>query len=86
MILAGAAGSLLANVKDAGLQGTAFVEGVTLYLAYGGLLVALGALTHWAPKLWGVVLDDKKVLGLTGLGLIGLGATSVAFNRREGNA
>jgi len=71
MILAGATGSFLANIKDADLQGTSFAEGVTLYLAYGGVLVALGALTHWAPKLWGVVLDDKKVLGLAGLGLIG---------------
>jgi heme/copper-type cytochrome/quinol oxidase subunit 1 len=71
MILAGVAGSFLANIDKAELSGTAFGEGVILYLAYGGLLVALGALTHWAPKLWGVVLDDKKVLGLTGLGLIG---------------
>ena len=71
MILAGVAGSFLANIEKAGLAGTAFAEGITLYLAYGALLVALGALTHWAPKLWGVVLDDKKVLGLTGLGLIG---------------
>lgn len=71
MILAGVAGSFVANIEKAGLQDTAFGEGVTLYLTYGGLLVALGALTHWAPKLWGVVFDDKKVLGLTGLGLIG---------------
>ena len=71
MILAGVAGSFVVNIEKADLAGTAFVEGITLYIAYGGLLVALGALTHWAPKLWGVVLDDKKVLGLTGLGLIG---------------
>jgi heme/copper-type cytochrome/quinol oxidase subunit 1 len=71
MILVGVAGSFLANIKDAGLLGTSFTEGVTQYLAYGGVLVALGALTHWAPKLWGVVLEDKKVLGLAGLGLIG---------------
>ena len=71
MILVGVAGSFLANIDDAGLLGTSFTEGVTQYLAYGGVLVALGALTHWAPKLWGVVLDDKKVLGLAGLGLIG---------------
>ena len=71
MILAGVAGSFVANIEKAELAGTAFVEGINVYLAYGGLLVALGALTHWAPKLWGIVLDDKKVLGLTGLGLIG---------------
>lgn len=71
MILAGVAGSFLANIDKANVQDTSFAEGVTLYLVYGGLLVALGALTHWAPKLWGVVLDDVKLLGLAGLGLIG---------------
>jgi heme/copper-type cytochrome/quinol oxidase subunit 1 len=71
MILAGVAGSFISNIEKAGLTRTAFGEGITLYLAYGGLLVALGALTHWAPKLWGVVLNDMKVLGLAGLGLIG---------------
>jgi heme/copper-type cytochrome/quinol oxidase subunit 1 len=71
MILVGFAGSFLGNIDKVGLAGTSFAEGTSLYLAYGGLLIALGALTHWAPKLWGVVLDDKKVLGLTGLGLIG---------------
>ena len=71
MILAGVAGVFVGNIEKAGLANSAFVEGITVYLAFGGLLVALGALTHWAPKLWGVVLDDKKVLGLTGLGLIG---------------
>jgi heme/copper-type cytochrome/quinol oxidase subunit 1 len=71
MVLVGFAGSFIGNIDKAGLAGTSFAEGTTLYLAYGGLLIALGALTHWAPKLWGVVLDDKKVLGLTGLGLIG---------------
>lgn len=70
MILAGVAGSFVQHVDSAGLVGTSFGEGVTAYLVYGGVLASLGALTHWAPKLWGVVLDDKKVLGLAGLGLI----------------
>ena len=71
MILAGVAGSFVQHVESADLVGTSFGEGVTAYLVYGSVLCALGALTHWAPKLWGVVLDDKKVLGLSALGLIG---------------
>jgi heme/copper-type cytochrome/quinol oxidase subunit 1 len=47
-----------------------------LYFVYGGIVVALGALTHWAPKLWGRVLDDKKLLPLAGLGLLGTIAAS----------
>jgi len=70
MILAGVAGSFVQHIESANLINTSFAEGVTAYLVFGGVLCALGGLTHWAPKLWGVVLDDKKVLGLAGLGLI----------------
>lgn len=72
MILAGVAGSFLHHIGDAALVGTAFGEGVTSYVVYGSLLASLGALVYWAPKLWGVVLDEKKVLGLAGLGVIGV--------------
>lgn len=70
MLLAGITGNFVQHIADAALVGTAFGEGVTAYLVWGAVLSALGALTHWAPKLWGVVLDDKKVLGLAGLGVI----------------
>ena len=70
MILAGVAGSFVQHIASADIIGTSFAEGVTAYLVYGGVLCALGGITHWAPKLWGVVLDDKKVLGLAGLGLV----------------
>jgi heme/copper-type cytochrome/quinol oxidase subunit 1 len=72
MLLAGIAGSFVQHIGDAALVGTSFGEGVTAYVVYGGLLAGLGAITFWAPKLWGVVLDDKKVLGLAGLGFIGV--------------
>lgn len=77
MILAGAAGTFVQHIGDAGLVGTAFGEAVTNYMVFGGLLAALGAITHWAPKLWGVVLDDKKVLGLAGLGVIAVVLSSL---------
>jgi len=75
MILVGVAGNLLYTVKSTSLNGTVFSEGVVLYLAYGGLLSALAALTHWAPHLWGRTLEEAKVLGLA---LIGLLATVLA--------
>jgi heme/copper-type cytochrome/quinol oxidase subunit 1 len=71
MILVGAAGNFVAHIQQANLAGTAFNEGVTVYFAFGGLLVGLGALAHWAPKLWGRVLDEKALLGLSALGLLG---------------
>ena len=76
MILVGVAGNFLQNVKAADLAGTSFVEGVTLYIVYGGLLSAIAAISHWAPKLWGRVLPAQKVLGLAGLGLLGTIAAS----------
>jgi heme/copper-type cytochrome/quinol oxidase subunit 1 len=76
MILVGAAGNFVAHIQQANLAGTAFNEGVTVYFAFGGLLVGLGALAHWAPKLWGRVLDEKALLGLSALGLLGTIASS----------
>jgi heme/copper-type cytochrome/quinol oxidase subunit 1 len=76
MVLVGAAGNLIAHVKSAGLVGTVFIEGVTLYVVYGAVLCGVGAIAHWAPKLWGRTLDDSKVLGLAALGLIGTIASS----------
>jgi len=76
MILVGAAGNFVANIQQAKLGGTVFNEGVTVYFAFGGLLVGLGALAHWAPKLWGRVLDEKALLGLSVLGLLGTIASS----------
>jgi heme/copper-type cytochrome/quinol oxidase subunit 1 len=76
MILVGAAGNFVGSVSSAGVVGTSFSEGTTLYFVYGGVLSALGALTYWAPKLWGRVLSDTKVLGLAALGLLGTIASS----------
>lgn len=71
MILVGVAGNFLQNVKSANLTGTVFSEAVTVYLVYGGLLAAMGAVAHWAPKLWGRTLPADKLLALGGLGLLG---------------
>lgn len=71
MILVGVAGNMIYTVKATSLEGTVFSEGIVLYLVYGGLLSALAALTHWAPALWGRVINDTKVIGLALIGLLG---------------
>lgn len=71
MIIIGVLGNGLYRLKAASLDGSVFSEGIVLYLVYGGLLSALGALTHWAPLLWGRALDNTKLLGLALVGLLG---------------
>jgi len=71
MIIVGVLGNGLYTLKPASLDGTVFSEGVVLYLVYGGLLSALGALSHWAPQLWGRAIDNTKLLGLALVGLLG---------------
>ena len=71
MIIVGVLGNGLYTLKPASLDGTVFSEGIVLYLVYGGLLSALGALSHWAPLLWGRAIDNTKLLGLALVGLLG---------------
>jgi cytochrome o ubiquinol oxidase subunit 1 len=71
MIIVGVLGNGLYNLKAASLDGTVFSEGTVLYLVYGGLLSALGALSHWAPLLWARAIDNTKLLGLALIGLLG---------------
>ena len=71
MILLGALSSFIAHITSVDVAGTSFAEGTTLALVYGGVLTSLGALAYWAPKLWGVVLPDQKVLGVAALGTMG---------------
>ena len=71
MILAGVGANAIGAIDDLGVVGTVFEEGVLLYLVTGALLSALGALAHWSPKLSGRVADDKKLLPVAALGLVG---------------
>jgi heme/copper-type cytochrome/quinol oxidase subunit 1 len=75
MILTGAAANMLYLIDDLRLQGTVFEEAVFVYLAYGAILVALGAVAHWGPKLWGRRLPDKALIPLA---LLGFAATVLA--------
>jgi heme/copper-type cytochrome/quinol oxidase subunit 1 len=71
MVFVGMLGGMVQNFKAAGLAGTAFEEGATTYVVYGTVMVAIGALLHWAPKLWGVAVPQGKTLPLVGLALLG---------------
>ncbi len=75
MILVAMLGNLLHAADDLALQGTVFEEATVVYVVYGAALAAMGAVIHWAPKLWGGALDSAKV---TPLALLGLTATILA--------
>jgi heme/copper-type cytochrome/quinol oxidase subunit 1 len=75
MILVGMLGNILYAADDLALQGTVFEEATLVYVVYGAVLGAMGAIVHWAPKLWGSKLDQAKVLPLA---LLGVTATVLA--------
>jgi heme/copper-type cytochrome/quinol oxidase subunit 1 len=71
MILVGMLGNILHAADDLALQGTVFEEATLIYVVYGAVLGVMGAVVHWAPKLWGSKLDQGKVLPLSLLGVTG---------------
>jgi len=76
MIGAGIAANFVQGITDLDLVApgyvlTSFEEGATLLVVYGAVLGAIGGLLFWAPKLWGRVIADVKVLPLALLGLAG---------------
>jgi len=79
MILAGMIGGLLYGVLDLGLQGTVFEEGAYTYVGYGALLGALGAVTHWGPKLWGRKIADAPAILLALVGALGALLASLPY-------
>jgi len=48
-----------------------FEEATAVYVVYGAVLAAMGAVIHWAPKLWGATFDTAKITPLALLGLTG---------------
>ena len=71
MVLAGMAGHLVGQFGPAGLAGTVFEEGEFNYVVYGTLLIGIGAVAYWGPKLWGRSLPQSAVFGLGTLGFLG---------------
>ena len=77
MLLAGMVGHLVAQFGPAGLAGTVFEEGEFNYVVYGTLLMGIGAVAYWGPKLWGRSLPQSAVFGLGALGFVGTVLTSL---------
>lgn len=75
MILVGMLGNILHAADDLALQGTVFDEAALVYVVYGVALATMGAVVHWAPKLWGGKLATGTV---TPLALLGVTATILA--------
>ncbi|HSP29045.1 MAG TPA: cbb3-type cytochrome c oxidase subunit I, partial [Ilumatobacteraceae bacterium] len=71
MILVGMLGNILHAADDLALQGTVFEEATLIYIVYGAALALMGAVLHWAPKLWGSTLNAGKVTPLALLGVTG---------------
>ena len=71
MVLAGMLGHLVAQFGPAGLAGTVFEEGEFNYVAYGTVLMGMGAVAYWGPKLWGRSMPQSAVFGLGALGFLG---------------
>src|SRR6185503_9680943 len=67
MVFVGMIANAVYQIGDAQLAGTVFEEGAWLYIVYGAVLSALGAVTYWGPKLWGRLIPDKQVLPLAAL-------------------
>ena len=79
MVFVGMLANAVFYVGDAQLAGTVFEEGVWLYVVYGAVLSALGAITYWGPKLWGRSLPDRQVLPLAALGFIATVLASLPY-------
>lgn len=75
MILTGAAGSALMHVGSIELVGTVFGEATLVYVVYGSVLAAIGAVTLNAGSVGGRALPDVQVALLS---LVGLLATVLA--------
>jgi heme/copper-type cytochrome/quinol oxidase subunit 1 len=75
MVFIGMLGSFIHAIDDVGAQGTVFEEASLVYVVYGAALGAMGALVHWAPKLWGRRLHS---FGAITLAFLGVAATILA--------
>jgi len=79
MVFVGIAASAIYYIGDAQLGGTVFEEGTWLYIVYGAVLSALGAITYWGPKLWGRIIPDKLALPIAALGFIATVLASLPY-------
>lgn len=77
LLMAGFALHAVGDIAPIKLTGTVYEEGVSILVGYSVVLLALGALTFWGPKLWGRRIDDKKALPFVLLGAGGAVLASI---------
>lgn len=75
MVLTGMLGNAVQMISSTELSGTVFTEGAAVYVGYGMVLVAIGAIAHWGSELSGKSLPDTVVVTL---GVAGFMATVLA--------
>lgn len=79
MVLVGMLANAVQLIGPAGLSGTVFEEGATLYVVYGSVMCALGAVSHWLPKWNGRTLDAAPSFGLALVALCGTVLSSLSY-------
>lgn len=72
MVFVGMIANAVQLIGPAGLSGTVFEEGATLYVVYGAVMAAIAAVIHWLPKWNGRRLPEAPLFGIA---LLALGGT-----------
>ena len=70
MIFTGMVGNAIQQFESAGVAGTVFAEGATIYVVYGAVLAAWGAVAVYGPNWTSRSLTSPMVLGVAGLGFV----------------
>lgn len=70
MVFTGMAGNAIAHIDSAGVDGTVFAEGATIYVVYGAVLAAWGAVALYGPNWTSRSIPSPVVLGVSGLGVV----------------
>lgn len=79
MIFTGMVGGALTPITDLALEQTVFEEGALVYVIYGGVLAAVGAVCYWAPLWWGRLVPERAALGLVTLGFLATVLASLPY-------
>jgi heme/copper-type cytochrome/quinol oxidase subunit 1 len=79
LVFVGMIANAVYHIGDAQLGGTVFEEGVWLFVLYGAILSAMGALAYWGPKLFGRLIPDKILVPLAALGFIATGLAAFPY-------
>jgi len=70
MVFTGMVGNAIQHFESAGVEGTVFGEGATIYVVYGAVLAAWGAVALYGPMWTSRSMSSKTVLGVAGLGFV----------------